>query len=71
MNTQNPAPDPASGYMPNGVVGVATVGGSVASIAIYALGLYGINMPAGIESAVASLVTVLAAYIHPAARQSK
>ena len=45
------------------------VGGAIATIGIYVLHLFGVNLPAGIEAAIAAIVAALGGYLPAAGRK--
>ena len=64
-----PPMNPLPSLAPSGSTNASLLGAALSTIVIYILSLKGINLPAGIESAVAGLVTVLAGYLPASGRR--
>jgi len=62
-------PPPQAAYIPSNSTNASGAGAFVSVIIIYILSLKGIFLPAGVESAVTGLLTVLAGYIPKSGRR--
>ena len=79
MSTPNPIPPaapivtppvpPKAGLMPSDSTSLSGLGGAVAVIIIAALGAKGITFPAGMEAAIAVIVSTLLGYLPPSGRK--
>jgi hypothetical protein len=60
---------PGPGMTPSGSTTGSGIGGAVAAVVIFILGRYNITFPAGMEAAIAVLVSTLIGYIPASGRK--
>ena len=66
MNAPNPVP---TGVVPSNSTTASAAGGSLAAIIIYILSFKGITFPAGMEAALAVVISTLAGYLPASGRK--